>query len=76
MERDAQTLYDLCGPLVTECEAAHDCSGDSSCTISYCEVDTHESDPWFIRVFFGLFDEVTECETIPNTEQTEQEYTL
>jgi hypothetical protein len=37
IERNAGIVYDLCGPLVTECDAAYACPADElDCKITFC----------------------------------------
>lgn len=43
IERNAGMLYAECGDLVTECDAAYECSdSDSSCFISFCDAETED----------------------------------
>lgn len=45
IERGAATLYDMCGPDVTECDKAYSCEGDETCAIYFCdpEIDGEEA---------------------------------
>ena len=43
IERNAGTLHQQCGDLVTECDAAYECpTDDNSCSISFCDSGTDE----------------------------------
>jgi len=37
IERNADYIYEMCGPDVTQCEEAYTCDGDDSCSITYCD---------------------------------------
>jgi hypothetical protein len=43
MERNAGMLYDTCGELVTECDAAYECTNDDpTCYESFCKPQVEE----------------------------------
>ncbi len=37
IERHAGTLFNMCGELVPECDAAYECIDDATCSISFCD---------------------------------------
>jgi len=75
IERHAGTVHAMCGPLVTECEAAYSCAGDASCSITYCAVSTTE--PTLFESLLGLVgDTAGECDDLTAADQPLAEETL
>lgn len=60
IERNAGTLHALCGPLVTECDEAYECTDDPSCSISFCDSSIDECDE--LTELDRPLDEISETE--------------